>query len=212
MAVWFITGVSSGLGAEIALKALDAGQHVIGTVRNRKKAPENVAAIENKGGKILELDVTDAAAAPAVFKKAESLYGQVDVLVNNAGYSLLGAVEDLGYALFILLAFTYLPLYQHQESTVKFHAFGLTAFPPPRDEEVKIQMETNFFGPQRLIRAALPGFRTRKSGTIVNITSVAGIDGLPSCGLYAASKFALEGTSNILGMFPYDPSVQITHS
>ena len=102
MAVWFITGVSSGLGAEIALKALDAGQHVIGTVRNRKKAPENVAAIENKGGKILELDVTDAAAAPAVFKKAESLYGQVDVLVNNAGYSLLGAVEDLGYGLFIL--------------------------------------------------------------------------------------------------------------
>ena len=54
-------------------------------------------------------------------------------------------------------------------------------------------METNFFGPHRLIRAALPGFRARKAGTIVNITSIAGIDGLPSCGLYAASKFALEG-------------------
>lgn len=103
--VWFITGVSSGLGTEIALKALGAGQRVIGTVRSRTKAAEKVAAIENKGGKVLELDVTDAAAAPAVFKKAESLYGQVDVMVNNAGYSLLGAVEDLGCALSLSFAF-----------------------------------------------------------------------------------------------------------
>ena len=56
-------------------------------------------------------------------------------------------------------------------------------------------METDFFGPLRLIRAALPGFRDRQNGTIVNITSIAGIDGLPSCGLYAASKFALQGIS-----------------
>ncbi|KAK3169341.1 hypothetical protein OEA41_008724 [Lepraria neglecta] len=161
-AVWFITGVSSGLGTEIALQALSSNQRVIGTVRSRTKAASQVSTIENKGGRILELDVTDAAACPAVFKKAESLYGQINVLVNNAGYSLLGAVEDLG------------------------------------DEEARTQMETNFFGPHRLIRAALPGFRARKSGTIVNITSVAGIDGLPSCGLYAASKFALEGLSESL--------------
>lgn len=95
-AVWFITGVSSGFGAEIALKTLSSGQRVIGTVRNRTRAASQVSAIEAKGGRILELDVTDAAACPAVFQKAESLYGQVDVLVNNAGYSLLGAVEDLG--------------------------------------------------------------------------------------------------------------------
>ena len=62
-----------------------------------------------------------------------------------------------------------------------------------RDEEAKAQMEVTFHGPLRLIQASLPGFRKRKTGSIVNITSIAGIDGLPSCGLYAASKFALEG-------------------
>ena len=54
-------------------------------------------------------------------------------------------------------------------------------------------MEVTFYGPLRLIQAALPGLRKRKNGTVVNISSIAGIDGLPSCGLYAASKFALEG-------------------
>lgn len=61
------------------------------------------------------------------------------------------------------------------------------------DDEAKAQMEVNFHGPLRLIQAALPGFRDRKTGTIVNITSIAGINALPCVGLYAASKFALEG-------------------
>ncbi|CZR57157.1 related to dehydrogenases with different specificities (related to short-chain alcohol dehydrogenases) [Phialocephala subalpina] len=66
------------------------------------------------------------------------------------------------------------------------------------DREAHSQLETNFFGPLRLIRSAPPLLRSQKSGTIVNITSVAGIDGLPTSGLYAASKFALEGPSESL--------------
>jgi NAD(P)-dependent dehydrogenase (short-subunit alcohol dehydrogenase family) len=60
-------------------------------------------------------------------------------------------------------------------------------------------METNFHGPFRLIRAALPHMRAKGTGTIVNITSIAGLDGLPSCSLYAGSKFALEGMLDNLG-------------
>ena len=171
--VWFITGVSSGFGTEIALKALEAGFTVIGTVRSRQRAAKEVEHIEHQGGKCFELDVTNADACWDVFAEAEKVYGRIDVLINNAGMSWLGAVED----------FTY----------VYLDAEGRLQLTNCRDMEARAQMEVNFYGPLRLIRAASPGFRKRKDGAIVNITSVAGIDGLPSCGLYAASKFALEG-------------------
>ena len=62
------------------------------------------------------------------------------------------------------------------------------------EEEIHVQFNTNVFGPIRVIKGALPSLR-KTGGTIVNITSVAGYDGLPSCSMYAGSKFALEGMS-----------------
>ncbi len=55
-------------------------------------------------------------------------------------------------------------------------------------------MDTNFYGCLRTIKGVLPAFRAMKSGTILNISSGTGLVGLPARGLYAASKFALEGT------------------
>ncbi|KAL6234343.1 hypothetical protein BDW75DRAFT_231194 [Aspergillus navahoensis] len=174
---WFITGVSSGFGLDLALLALSSGHKVIGTVRNASKSSSAVAAIKAKGGEVLALDVTKADAVPGVVDKANALYGGIDILVNNAGYSLLGAVEDM------------------------------------TDDEAKLQLETNFFGPLRLIRAFLPTLRSRKNGnaTIVNISSIAGQDAQPTCGLYAASKFALEGLSEALAreVAPFNISVLI---
>ncbi|SPO05270.1 related to dehydrogenases with different specificities (related to short-chain alcohol dehydrogenases) [Cephalotrichum gorgonifer] len=66
------------------------------------------------------------------------------------------------------------------------------------EEETERQFRTNVFGPLFVMQAALPGMRSRKAGTIINVSSVAGHDATPSCGLYAASKFGLEGLSESL--------------
>ncbi|WP_372349781.1 oxidoreductase [Streptomyces sp. KL116D] len=66
------------------------------------------------------------------------------------------------------------------------------------EEELRHQMETNFFGPLHLIRALLPHLRERGSGHIVNISSIAGYLGFAGLSVYNASKFALEGLSESL--------------
>ena len=87
---WLITGVSSGLGRQIALAALARGDVVVGTVRKAVDAE----ALEQAGGRALLLDVTDEAAVRASVAKAQAITGQIDILVNNAGYGLVGAVEE----------------------------------------------------------------------------------------------------------------------
>lgn len=74
--------------------------------------------------------------------------------------------------------------------------FGMGGFFEDLTEgEIRQQMETNFFGVQNLTRAVLPIMRKQGSGTVINISSIAGIYALPAFGAYAASKWALEAFS-----------------
>lgn len=91
--VIFITGASRGLGATLATVALDLGYSVIATGRN----PEAIA--QTLGGPserllVLRLDVTQEAEAQAAVKAAIDRFGRIDVLINNAGYGLLGRIEE----------------------------------------------------------------------------------------------------------------------
>jgi NAD(P)-dependent dehydrogenase (short-subunit alcohol dehydrogenase family) len=94
--VWFIAGCSSGFRASLSLLALKAGHKVIATSRNPLKTPELVRQVEELGGTWLPLDV-NASNTAQVVQNAVGIYGRIDVLVNNAAYSLLGMLEDLTY-------------------------------------------------------------------------------------------------------------------
>ena len=154
--VWFITGASSGFGAALAINALNAGHRAVATARNPSKASSSYPDIERLGGKWVQLDVTASDLEDKV-TAALDIYGKFDIVVNNAGYSLIGSVEDIDA------------------------------------EEARAQIETNVIGPHRVIRTVLPSLRKLKSSTIVNVSSMVGFEGLPTCGFYSASKFALEG-------------------
>ncbi|WP_410673347.1 SDR family NAD(P)-dependent oxidoreductase [Amycolatopsis sp. cmx-4-68] len=93
MNTWFITGASRGLGAEIARTALRGGDNLVVAVRNPSRVPEDLKTAAN--ALVVELDVTDAEAIPAAVRAATDRFGGIDVLVNNAGRGLLGALEEI---------------------------------------------------------------------------------------------------------------------
>ncbi|WP_044872431.1 oxidoreductase [Pseudomonas sp. LFM046] len=96
MRTWFITGASRGFGALIAAKALEAGDAVIATARK----PEEVIARLGDHPNLLavRLDVTRESEAHEAVEAGVGRFGRIDVLVNNAGYGILGAVEETSAA------------------------------------------------------------------------------------------------------------------
>ncbi|MGB0034123.1 MAG: oxidoreductase [Candidatus Acidiferrales bacterium] len=91
--VWFITGCSTGFGRELAKLVLDRGYRAVITARDPGKIQDLTAGHEGRA-LALKLDVTNKAEVAEAVKKAEAVFGSIDVLVNNAGYGYLGAVEE----------------------------------------------------------------------------------------------------------------------
>ena len=162
--VALVTGCSSGIGLETAIALSREGHFTYATMRDVKKS-ESLDKIVNDEGlpiKVLELDVDSEKSVDDAIAKIMEEKGRVDTLINNAGWGMWGAVEDVSI------------------------------------EEFKQQFETNFFSIIRLIQKVAPIMRKQKSGSIVNVSSVAGKIGFPVSPAYISSKFALEGLSECI--------------
>ncbi|HXP79416.1 MAG TPA: oxidoreductase [Verrucomicrobiae bacterium] len=91
--VWFITGCSTGFGRELAKLVLDRGYRAVITARDTSKIRDLTAGHEGRA-LALKLDVTDKAEVAETVRYAESVFGSIDVLVNNAGFGYVGALEE----------------------------------------------------------------------------------------------------------------------
>ncbi len=161
MTTWLITGCSTGLGRALAEGVLAAGHNAVVTARDTATIAD-LAEIYPGTALAQQLDVTNRDQIRAVVEQAESQFGAVDVLVNNAGYGYRAAVEEA------------------------------------EDADVEQLFATNFFGPVAMIKAVLPGMRQRRTGAIVNISSIGARICPPGSGYYSATKAALEGLSGSL--------------
>ena len=161
MKTWFITGASRGLGRAFAEAALSRGDRAAVTSRSLKSLQD---LTEKYGDAVLPLalDVCSTEDCRAAFQKAVEYFAEVDVLVNNAGYICLGALEELS------------------------------------EEMIRRQMETLFFGPLFLCQEAVKHMRPRRSGVIVQTSSLGALDVLAGNTMYGAGKWALEGMSEAL--------------
>lgn len=159
--VWFVTGCSTGLGRALATAVLDRGWRAVVTARKPDQVADIVAGREDRA-LALPLDVTAPADIDAAVAAATDHFGQIDVLVNNAGYGYLAAVEE------------------------------------GEDHEVRALFDTNVHGLVAVTKAVLPGMRARRSGHVVNVSSLGGLAAFGATGYYHATKFAVEGLSESL--------------
>ena len=171
--VWFITGCSTGFGRELAEEVIGRGWRAVVTARDPDSVADLVARAKDRAI-AARLDVTRREEIKSAVDAAHAAFGHIDVLVNNAGFGYLAAVEE------------------------------------GEEDEVRAMFEANFFGAAAMIRAVLPRMRERRSGHIVNITSVGGLVGNPGSGYYAATKFALEGLGVALARETEELGIKVT--
>ena len=154
-----ITGCSTGFGKLSALDFQAKGWNVIATMRSPQKETELQASDTML---VTHLDVTDEASITRAIEQGVQKFGQIDVLVNNAGYGARAMFE---------------------QST---------------DAIIRNMYETNVFGLMKASQAVLPHMRARGAGRIINVTSMAGMIGMPGNSIYSSTKFAVEGLTEAL--------------
>ncbi|MGI5351628.1 oxidoreductase [Streptomyces sp. CA-250714] len=172
--VWLVTGANSGFGRAITEAAVAAGDTVVAAVRRPASLDDLVAQHPDQVDPV-RLDVTDSEQAAGVAADVLARHGRIDVLVNNAGRTHVGALEET------------------------------------TDDELRALFDVHVFGPAALVRAVLPHMRERRTGAIVQLSSMGGQLSFAGFGAYSGTKFALEGMSEALAdeVAPYGIKVLI---
>ncbi len=158
-----VTGATSGIGQDCALKLAEAGATVILAARTPQKLDETVQLIRSQGGQAFAYacDISDMADCDRFVQTVLAEHRHVDILVNNAGRSIRRSVKF---------------------SFDRFHDFERT-------------MQLNYFGALRLIFGFAPKMLERKSGHVINISSIGVLASPPRFSAYVASKAALDAFS-----------------
>ncbi len=167
-----ITGASTGIGRETAKYFQENGWNVAATMRSPEKEKE-LTKLQNMI--CPKLDVTDEHSIALAIESTITKFGNIDVIVNNAGYSLTGVFEAA------------------------------------TSDQLQHQYDVNVFGVMNVVRAILPYFRTNKSGTIINVSSIGGKMTLPLYSMYQSTKWAISGFSEALQfeLRPFNIKVKI---
>lgn len=161
-----ITGAASGIGRATAIAAAREGAELFLTDLMQDKLIEVVAEIRTAGGQVSFFQALDIADIDAVRGFAETIHnqsGSLDVLMNIAGISIWGSIDQLQH--------------QHWRKVI----------------------EVNLMGPIHILETFVPAMiKAGRGGHIVNVSSAAGLFGLPWHAAYSASKFGLRGISEVL--------------
>jgi NAD(P)-dependent dehydrogenase (short-subunit alcohol dehydrogenase family) len=144
--VFLITGCSTGFGFDLVNVCIANGQHVVATARKSSALEDQFTGANDSNLFLYDLDVTSQDSIDKAFAAAQTKFGRVDVVVNNAGYGLGGEFESFS------------------------------------DEQIRKQMEVNFFGLVNVTRKAMEVMRDQKpsGGLIQQVTSIGGQVGVPT--------------------------------
>ena len=156
--VILITGASSGIGKDTAISLIKHGHVVYGAARRLEMMQDIIQA----GGHAIKMDILKDRNIDDVVNQIINEQNRIDVLINNAGYGLWGAVETISI------------------------------------DEAKRQFDVNIFGLAYLTKKIIPINEKKKSGKIINMSSMGGKVYTPFGAWYHATKYALEGWSDCL--------------
>ncbi len=172
-ATWFVTGTSRGIGLNLVRQLLDRGDKVAATTRSTGRLTAALGDVDMTRLLALAVDLGDEQQVADAVHATANRFGGLDVVVNNAGYGFLAAVEEV------------------------------------TDAEARAMFDVQVFGVWNVLRAALPIFRARRGGHVINVSSVLGLTTFPGWGLYCAGKYALEGLTGSLAAEVADFGIKV---